>query len=218
MPCSRGRIEREVTVTNEREHVVIVVDVQADFTEYRNGALAISGTDAAYVEKVISRTRDFKDISLPIFATRDYHPADHVSFVTTHPGTKPLDVVMVEGREQVVWPPHCVQGTPGADILIPDDLITSVISTGAHSRFESYSGFRDDGGNDTGLQGELQRLGIKDLIIYGLATDYCVKATVLHALELNYRVKLLLDLSRGVAPDTTRAAIDEMKAAGAEIE
>ncbi len=107
--------------------------------------------------------------------------------------------------------------TPGAEILIPDDLITSVISTGAHSRFESYSGFRDDGGNDTGLQGELQRLGVKDLIIYGLATDYCVKATVLHALELNYRVKLLLDLSRGVAPDTTRAAIDDMKAAGAEI-
>jgi nicotinamidase/pyrazinamidase len=205
-------------MTDNKERAVIVVDVQADFTEYRNGALAISGTDAAYVEKVIGKTRGFKELSLPIFATRDYHPADHVSFVTSHPGTKPLDVVVVEGRQQVVWPPHCVQGTPGADILIPEDLITSIISTGAHSRFESYSGFRDDGGNDTGLQGLLEKLGTKNLIIYGLATDYCVKATVLHALELKYRVKLLLDLSRGVAPDTTRAAIEEMKAAGAEIE
>jgi nicotinamidase/pyrazinamidase len=205
-------------MTDNKERAVIVVDVQADFTEYRNGALAISGTDAAYVEKVIGKTRGFKELSLPIFATRDYHPSDHVSFVTSHPGTKPLDVVLVEGRQQVVWPPHCVQGTPGADILIPEDLITSIISTGAHSRFESYSGFRDDGGNDTGLQGLLEKLGTKALIIYGLATDYCVKATVLHALELNYRVKLLLDLSRGVAPDTTRTAIEEMKAAGAEIE
>jgi nicotinamidase/pyrazinamidase len=205
-------------MTDNKERAVIVVDVQADFTEYRNGALAISGTDAAYVEEVIGKTREFMELSLPIFATRDYHPADHVSFVTSHPGTKPLDVVVVEGRQQVVWPPHCVQGTPGADILIPEDLITSIISTGAHSRFESYSGFRDDGGNDTGLQGLLEKLGTKALIIYGLATDYCVKATVLHALELKYQVKLLLDLSRGVAPDTTRTAIEEMKAAGAEIE
>jgi nicotinamidase/pyrazinamidase len=204
-------------MTNDKDRAVIVVDVQADFTEYRNGALAIPGTDAAYVEKVIEKTREFKELSLPIFATRDYHPSDHVSFVTSHPGTKPLDVVAVEGRQQVVWPPHCVQGTPGADILIPEDMITSVISTGTHSRFESYSGFRDDGGNDTGLRGPLEKLGIKELVIYGLATDYCVKATVLHALELKYRVKLLLDLSRGVAPDTTRAAVEEMKDASAEI-
>jgi nicotinamidase/pyrazinamidase len=205
-------------MTSEKKCAVIVVDVQADFTEFRNGALAIAGTDNAYVQKVINKTREFKELSLPIFATRDYHPSNHVSFVTTHPGTKPLDVVAIEGREQVVWPPHCVQGTPGAEILIPEDLITSVISTGSHPRFESYSGFRDDGSNDTGLQGELEKLGIAELIVYGLATDYCVRATVLHALELEYQVKLLLDLSRGVAPDTTRAAIEEMKAAGAEIE
>jgi nicotinamidase/pyrazinamidase len=205
-------------MTSEKKCAVIVVDVQADFTEFRNGALAIAGTDNAYVQKVINKTREFKELSLPIFATRDYHPSNHVSFVTTHPGTKPLDVVAIEGREQVVWPPHCVQGTPGAEILIPEDLITSVISTGSHPRFESYSGFRDDGSNDTGLQGELEKLGITELIVYGLATDYCVRATVLHALELEYQVKLLLDLSRGVAPDTTRAAIEEMKAAGAEIE
>jgi nicotinamidase/pyrazinamidase len=205
-------------MTNNKQCAVIAVDVQADFTEYRDGSLAIPGTDAAYVEHVINRTREFKDRSLPIIATRDYHPPDHVSFYTNHPGTKPLDVITTEGRRQALWPPHCVQGTPGADILIPEDLLTQVVSTGTHSRFESYSGFRDDGGNDTGLKAILDSYGVKELIIYGLATDYCVRATVLHALEEKYRVKLLLDLSRGVNPDTAAAAIEEMKAAGAQIE
>jgi nicotinamidase/pyrazinamidase len=205
-------------VANVEESAVVVVDMQADFTEYRNGALAISGTDAAYLQSVVSKTRELKELSLPVFATRDYHPADHVSFYTSHPGKKPFDVIASERGQQILWPPHCVQGTPGADILIPEDLITSVISTAARSEFESYSSFRDDGGNDTGLQGLLEERGAKELVIYGLATDYCVKETVLHALELKYRVKLLLDLCRGVAPDTARAAIEAMKAAGAEIE
>lgn len=205
-------------MNHDKERAIIAVDVQADFTEYRNGSLAIPGTDAAYVERVINKTREFKNLFLPIIATRDYHPVDHVSFFTSHPGTKPLDVITVEGRRQVVWPRHCVQGTPGSDILIPRDLLTSVVSTGTFSNFESYSGFRDDGGNDTGLKAILDSFDVKELIIFGLAIDYCVRATVLHGLEENYRVKLLLELSRGVNPETTRSAIEEMRAAGAEIE
>jgi nicotinamidase/pyrazinamidase len=197
---------------------VIVVDVQADFTEYRNGALAVPGTGPDYLKQVVDRTREFKGKGLPILATRDYHPADHVSFFTSHPGKKPLDVIRIEGREQVLWPPHCVQGTPGAEILVPSDLITGVVSTGDRTEFESYSGFRDDGGRDTGLKGLLEEYGARSLIIYGLATDYCVCATVLHALEESFDVRLLLSLSRGITPEGTRTAIEGMKAAGARME
>jgi nicotinamidase/pyrazinamidase len=197
---------------------VIVVDVQADFTEYRNGSLAVPGTGPDYVKEVIERTREFKDKGLPILATRDYHPADHISFFTSHPGKKPLDVIGLQERKQVLWPPHCVQGTPGADILLPGDLITAVISAGDCTECESYSKFRDDGGHDSGLKGLLEEYGAKRLIFYGLATDYCVHSTVLHALEEHFDVTLLLGLSRGVSPETTYTAIQEMRAAGAKIE
>jgi nicotinamidase/pyrazinamidase len=196
---------------------VIVVDVQADFMECHNGALAVPDTGSSYVERTIEATREFKDSGLHIFATRDYHPKDHVSFFTSHPGKKPLEIVEIEGRQQMLWPPHCVQGTPGAEILIPPNLITAVISTGDRSEFESYSGFRDDGGRDTGLKDYLKQIGAKEVIIFGLATDYCVKATVLHALEEGYSVTFLDELSRGITPEGTTTAIEEMRTAGAKI-
>lgn len=197
---------------------VVVVDVQADFTEYRSGALAVPDTGQDYVEAVTEATRNFKNSGLPIFATRDYHPADHVSFFTSHPGKKPFDVIRIGDKDQVLWPPHCVQDTPGAEILIPPDLITAVVSTGDRSEFESYSGFRDDGGRESGLKRLLQDVGAKELTVYGLATDYCVRATVLHAMEEGFGVTLLAGLSRGITPEGTREALEEMQAAGAKIE
>jgi nicotinamidase/pyrazinamidase len=197
---------------------VIVVDVQADFTEYRDGALAVPDTGRDYVEAVTEATRNFKNSGLPIFATRDYHPADHVSFFTSHAGKKPFDVIRIGDREQVLWPPHCIQETPGAEILIPPDLITAVVSTGDRSEFESYSGFRDDGGRESGLKQLLQDVGAKELIVYGLATDYCVRATVLHALEEGFGVTLLAGLSRGITPEGTKEALEEIQTAGAKIE
>ena len=205
-------------MSDREAQAVIVVDLQADFTEFRNGTLAVPGTGSDYVEQVVARTREFRGKGLPILATRDYHPPDHVSFFTLHPGKQPLDVIKIQDREQVLWPPHCIQGTPGAEILLPPDLITAVISTGNRAEFESYSGFRDDGGRDTGLKGLLQEYGTRSLIIYGLATDYCVSATVLHAREESFDVTLLLDLSRGITPESTRKAVEEMRAAGARIE
>jgi nicotinamidase/pyrazinamidase len=205
-------------MSNQIADAVIVVDVQADFTEYRNGSLAVPGTDQTYLEEVTRATRQYKEMGLPIIATMDHHPPDHVSFYTNHPGAKPFDVIHVGQLEQVLWPPHCVQGTPGAEILIPSELFTRVVQTGSRPEFDSYSGFRDDGGNDTGLKAVLETLGAKRLIIFGLATDYCVRATVLHALEEGFRVKLVLRLSKGITPEGTRAAVEEMRERGAVIE
>jgi nicotinamidase/pyrazinamidase len=196
---------------------VLVVDIQADFTELRNGSLAVPGTDIEYIDLVLSRTQEYKDQGLPIVATRDYHPEDHISFFTSHPGTQPFQLVTVEGRDQVLWPPHCVQGTPGVEILLPRELITRIISKGDATSQESYSGFKDDAGRETGLKQLLNELGVKHIIVYGIATDYCVRHTALHALEADFEVTVILGLSRGVSPDTTQAAVEEIKARGATV-
>jgi len=116
-----------------------------------------------------------------------------------------------------MWPPHCVQETPGAMILITADGPTQTIRKGMDSKFDSYSGFADDGGHKTDLDNLLQMDGIKKVMVYGLATDYCVKATALDAIAAGYRVDLILDLCRGVSPETTASALDEMAVKGVAI-
>ena len=196
---------------------VIVVDVQADFTELKSGSLAVPGSDAQYIRAVQRSTERFLQQGLRIYFTQDWHPADHVSFYTNHPGTEPLQVKEIDGRPQVMWPPHCVQDTPGAMILITAEGPAQTVRKGIDPKYDSYSGFADDGGHKTDLDDLLQKDGIKKVIVYGLATDYCVKATALDALSAGYKVDLIMDLCRGVSPDTTAAAIEEMKAEGVTI-
>jgi nicotinamidase/pyrazinamidase len=209
--------DSEHKMSPNRPAAVIVVDIQADFTEYRNGSLAVPGTGEDYIDLVLSRTREYKKRGLPILATRDFHPPDHVSFFTNHPGAKPFQAIRVGNREQVLWPPHCVQGTPGAEILLPRDLIATIISKGDKRTQESYSGFRDDSGRETGLKALLHDMGATSFILYGIATDYCVRATTLHALEEGFAVTVPLGLSRGVTSDGTRAAVEEIRARGATV-
>ncbi|RTZ98414.1 MAG: bifunctional nicotinamidase/pyrazinamidase [Deltaproteobacteria bacterium] len=202
---------------NHDKSAVLLVDFQEDFTEDKNGALAVAGTDAAYIDTVARATRALSGQGLPIYATQDWHPETHMSFVTNHPGAEVFTTLDIDGRSQIMWPAHCVQGTAGASIMLADDLFEQVIQKGSDARFDSYSGFADDGGKQTALEEQLANAGIKELLVYGLATDFCVKFTVLDALAAGYRVHLLLDLCRGVAPDTTEAAIEEMREKGAVI-
>jgi len=197
---------------------VIVVDVQADFTEFKSGALAVPGADAQYIDAVEKKTRNFLEQGLSVYFTKDWHPADHSSFYTNNPGTKPFQEIEIkEGRTQVMWPPHCVQNTPGAEILINIKKPFETVEKGTNPKFDSYSGFFDDGGHKTGLNRLLQRDEIQKVIVYGLATDYCVKASVLHAVEHGYQVELLADLCRGLSPETSDSAIREMGSKGATI-
>jgi nicotinamidase/pyrazinamidase len=196
---------------------VIVVDVQADFTELKSGSLAVPGSDAQYISAVKRSTQQFSQQGLGIYFTQDWHPADHVSFYTNNPGTEPLQVKEIDGRPQVMWPPHCVQDTPGAMILIAADGLAQTVRKGMDPKFDSYSGFADDGGHKTDLDHLLQMDGIKKVIVYGLATDYCVKATALDAVNAGYEVDLIIDLCRGVSPETTASALEEMEAKGVNI-
>lgn len=197
--------------------IVLVVDIQADFTEWEKGSLAVPGTDETYVREVSQGVRRFRESGYTVLATQDWHPADHVSFYTNHPGRKAFETVRLEEREQVLWPPHCVQDSAGAALLIDPGLFAAVIRKGTDRRYDSYSGFEDDGGGQTGLDRELEKRKTGGIILFGIATDYCVRATTLHGLKRGYAVAVVASLCRGVAPKTTEKAWAEMRAAGAVI-
>ncbi len=193
---------------------VIVVDMQGDFTTWKNGSLAVEGTDQAFVEKVEKATVMLKEKGYPIFGTQDWHPGDHVSFFSNHAGKKPFETIQLEGRTQVLWPAHCVQETQNAEVLIDNSLFEAIVKKGKDKRYDSYSGFQDDGGAKTEMDPILKKNGIQALIVYGIATDYCVKATAIDAAAAGYKVTVVEGLSKGVAPDTTAKALEEMKAKG----
>ena len=195
----------------------IVVDMQGDFTKMKNGSLAVAGTDEAFVKKVEDATKRLASHGFVIFGTQDWHPAEHVSFFINHEGKKPFELIEVNGKPQVLWPPHCVQGTENARILVDNNLFMAVVKKGKDPRYDSYSGFQDDGGAKTEMDKILKRNGIQKVVVYGIATDYCVKATAIDAKNAGFKVIVVEDLCKGVAPDTTKKAYKEMEAAGIKV-
>ncbi len=192
---------------------VIVVDIQGDFTEWKQGNLAVPGSDEGYVKSAEAATRMLRELGLPVFGTQDWHPPDHISFATRHPGKKPFETTMVYGKKQDLWPPHCVQGTENARLLIDNDLFLAVVKK-AHDRdADSYSGFQRGGEMDA----LLRMNGVQKVIVYGLATDYCVKATALDLLAAGYQTTVIEGLCRCVSVDTTAAVLDEMSRRGIRI-
>ena len=114
----------------------------------------------------------------------------------------------------MLWPSHCVQGTDGAKVLLDNNSFQAIVKKGQNPKFDSYSGFQDDGGAKTEMDTLLKGAGIKKLVVYGLAIDYCVMATAVDAAANGYKVVVIEGLSRGVAPDTTAKALDFMKTKG----
>jgi nicotinamidase/pyrazinamidase len=196
---------------------VIVVDVQGDFTLWKSGSLAVPGSDEAYVKKVEEVTRCLKRAGFLIFGSQDWHPMEHISFYTNHPGKKPFETIQIDNRTQVLWPPHCVQGTENARVLPDNNLFLAIVKKGQDPRFDSYSAFQDDGGRKTEMDRILKRNEIGVVVVYGIATDYCVKATALDALANGYKVIVIEDLCMGVAPDTSAKALEEMKEKGVTV-
>ena len=196
---------------------VIVVDLQRDFTRFKNGSLPIEGTDEAYIKTLEENTKKLKEAGFPIFATQDWHPANHASFFTNHKGKKAFDVIKLRGKDQILWPPHCVQNTPGSEILLDKKIFNAIIKKGTDSQYDSYSGFQDDGGKKTDMEKILKKNKTRKLVVYGIGTDDCVKTTALDGATLGYKVIFIKNLSRGVAQDTSLMAIEEMKAKGVVV-
>ena len=184
---------------------LIVVDVQPDFLP--GGALGVPEGDRilAPIRALLERF----PFGLAV-ATQDWHPRGHVSFASSHPGRKPLEVIDVHGHEQTLWPDHCVQGTPGAELSrdLPWERISAIIRKGAQAEVDSYSGFRNnwDARGErppTGLAGYLRERGVEEVYICGLARDFCVKWTAEDAIEAGFRTTVLWELTRpgGAASD-----------------
>jgi nicotinamidase/pyrazinamidase len=179
---------------------LVIVDVQNDFCP--GGALAVPGGDT--VVPVLNRCIErFDALEAPILASRDWHPP-----VTRH--------FKAYGG---AWPPHCVQGTRGAefhpDLRLPARAI--VVSKGTEPEEDAYSCFQAEDPNGMPFAATLGELGAQRLVVVGLATDYCVKATVLDALKEGFQVVVLEDAIRAVEvqPGDGVRAIEAMKAAGA---
>jgi nicotinamidase/pyrazinamidase len=196
---------------------IIVVDVQGDFTVWKEGSLAVNGTDKAFIEKIQKATEILSREGYRIFGTQDWHPADHISFYTNHPGKKAFEVIKIGERTQVLWPPHCVQGTENARVLVDNNLFLAIVKKGTDPQYDSYSGFKDDGGAKTEMDQILKRNGIKNVVVYGIATDYCVKATAMDAADAGYKVIVIEGLCKGVAPESSAQALKEMEAKGIRI-
>jgi nicotinamidase-related amidase len=195
--------------------VLLVVDVQNDFCP--GGSLAVEEGDR--VVDVINRLMPLFD---RVVATQDWHPKDHVSFASSHPGQKVLDVVDADGIPQVLWPDHCVQGTHGAELFPRLDIgrIELVLRKGLRRRLDSYSAFfENDHVTDTGLRFYLSGLGARQVVLCGLATDYCVRSSALDARRLGFEVSVVQDACRGVnfPPGSVDQALEEMKAAGVRL-
>jgi nicotinamidase/pyrazinamidase len=184
----------------QAKDALIIVDVQNDFCP--GGALAVSGGDEVVpvLNRVIER---FTEAGLPIFATRDWHPEK-----TNH--------FKIYGG---IWPVHCVQGTRGAEfhagLELGKDIV--VVSAGMVPDEDGYSGFQARDPSGAGLAELLQRKGVERIVVGGLATDYCVKHTVLDGLKEGFKVLLLADAIRAVnlKPHDGELAIAEMVRAGA---
>ena len=202
----------------EAHTAVIVVDVQGDFTQLKAGSLAVEGTDQRYLDAVEGETRRLKGLGFPVLATQDWHPPDHISFFSNHEEKSAFEIINLGDkpgeREQILWPPHCVQNSENAEVLVDNRLFDRVVRKGMDPAYDSYSGFFDDGGHSTGLDKVLGEMGVQKVILFGLTTDYCAKATAMDARSLGLEVDLIPDLCRGVAEETTRAALKEMAAAG----
>lgn len=196
---------------------VVVVDIQGDFTQLMSGSLAVAGTGLDYLNKINKAVEEIKKAGIPLWASQDWHPADHVSFYTNHPGKKMYETINLEGREQVLWPPHCVQGTSGAELLLDPSSFQAVIQKGTDRRFDSYSCFQDDGGKETELHALLSRRGIKNLVLFGIATDYCVRYSALDGLARGYKVRVVRSLCRGVDPLASDKALREIRLQGGKV-
>jgi nicotinamidase/pyrazinamidase len=196
-------------------NALILVDLQNDFLP--GGSLAVTEGDP--IVPVVNRLQPRFEL---IVATQDWHPANHGSFAANHPGKAPGAMIELRGLPQILWPAHCVQGTPGASFapgLRPAGW-ARIFPKGTDPGVDSYSGFFDNGHRQaTGLGEYLRAQGVTDVYLAGLATDYCVKFTALDAVKLGFRTHLIVDACRGVnlqAGDIDRA-VEEMRAAGVRI-
>ncbi|MDP3960488.1 MAG: bifunctional nicotinamidase/pyrazinamidase [Pseudorhodobacter sp.] len=193
---------------------LIVIDVQNDFCP--DGALAVARGD-----EIVPRINALLGEYAVRVLTQDWHPSDHASFAANHPGAAPFSTIPMPYGPQVLWPSHCVQGTDGA-AFHPDlktDAADLVLRKGFRAAIDSYSAFFDnDRATSTGLEGYLRAREVTDLVLVGLATDFCVAWSALDAARLGFNVTVLEGACRAIDLNGSLAAArGQMVAAGVRL-
>ena len=196
---------------------LLVIDAQNDFCE--GGALAVQG--GAAIMPLINR---LAERFTTVIATQDWHTPDQISFASNHDGATPFTEIEVAYGPQMLWPDHCVQGTPGADFH-PDVApavvkALAVVRKGYNPAVDSYSGFfENDHRTATGLAGLLRDRGVSRIFLCGLAYDYCVRFTAEDAVREGFDAVVIADACRAIAEETAAAAKASFAARGVgEIE
>jgi nicotinamidase/pyrazinamidase len=211
-------VTHSVTFNRDRS-ALLVVDMQPDFMP--GGALPVAEGDLL-VEPVraLIRSGRFQHFA----ATQDWHPPAHISFASSHPGRRPLDTIELYGHPQILWPDHCVQGTPGAELHrgIPSEKFDVIVRKATDPRVDSYSAFRNNWGPagkrpPTGLAGYLRDRGIAETFICGLARDFCVKWTAEDGIDAGFIVWVIWDLTRYVHPSSDELIRHELERRGVRI-
>ena len=193
------------------QDLLLVVDVQNCFTP--GGSLAVNDGD-----KIIPIINRLAPAFEHVILTQDWHTAGHISFASSHAGKKPFETVSLPYGTQVLWPDHCVQGTPGAelhkDLRIPHAEL--IIRKGYRKQMDSYSAFYEaDGKTPTGLAGYLRERGLTTVFLVGLATDFCVFWSAMDARKAGLNALVIEDATRGIdAGGSMEKAWQEMLGAG----
>ena len=196
-------------------HALIVIDVQNDFCP--GGALAVPDGDG-----IVLGINALMSEAEAVILTQDWHPAGHASFASSHSGAAPYDMTEMPYGPQVLWPDHCVQGSPGA-AFHPDldaDRADMIVRKGFRPGIDSYSAFfENDRTTPTGLDGYLRTRGIDTLTLVGLATDFCVHFSAVDAAKLGFATTVETDLCRAIDLDgSLAAATAAMEAAGVSLD
>jgi nicotinamidase/pyrazinamidase len=192
---------------------LLIIDIQNDFLP--GGALPVPEGDQ--VIPVINQLQPHFDV---VVATQDWHPADHQSFASSHPGKNAFEVIKLEGFDQVLWPDHCVQGSPGADFApaLQQNRVEAIFRKGMSPEIDSYSGFYDNGHlKSTCLSEYLRSRNVTQVFVAGLAGDFCVYFTAKDALVEGFKTFLVEDACRPISQEGFDQAKADLRHRGGKI-
>lgn len=193
---------------------LIVIDMQLDFCP--GGRLAVAGGD-----EIVAQINDLMPDYDAVVLTQDWHPQDHASFADNHPGAQPFALMQMPYGPQVLWPAHCVIGSPGAGFhpALAVDCADLVLRKGFRPEIDSYSAFyENDHHTATGLAGYLRERALTELTFVGLAHDFCVAWSAMDAVRLGFRATVIEDATRAIDLNGSReAARDSMRQVGVTL-
>jgi nicotinamidase/pyrazinamidase len=192
---------------------LILVDIQNDFVP--GGQLPVPLGD-----EIIPLINDLQDSFDLVVATQDWHPSNHKSFASNHPGKKTFEKIVLHGLEQVLWPDHCIQGSGGARLHSRLNLnkVEAIFRKGMDAEIDSYSAFHDNGyKKSTGLAGYLRERKVQKVFVCGLAADYCVFFTAKDSLKENFETYIIEDATRAIDTNGYVNAKNEILSSGGQI-